>query len=392
MVDIPFTELNSAIPGADPLIDAANVARGFFCETYAAYPKGIIPSLDTPASRVVDGFLRRACAPTGNLPPDAEQPPSGGQCPNVMYGVSITYKSVEFPETTTTINAMGPIGPAVETTTQDGSFTRFTVTFSSGSGTKTIIQGATKPGFGRINSITRLDGMPDDCGSLPPDYPNIQPPSGSYNGTREIPVGGNNVTVPVAIVPVVFSPVTILKPEFSVDVGGVNFNFSLGGVSIKPSVNVNVPITIPGTHPGPVIPPSLPPDGNGNNEGIDLSEINEKLNALLDCDRCEESFSIQQTVYPSATGRIVSIPVTTVQVDVDLDYISPSIDVQYGVGGPNVLMVGWYAFGTADGWSDRRPLSYEQNCLYPPEGANKFSYTLKRGCTATTNVVYKVSN
>lgn len=392
MVDIPFTELNSALPGADPLIDAANTARGFFCDVYKQYPRGIIPSLTTPAGQVADSFLRRVCEPTGNVPPDAPVPPPGGQCPGRAYNVAITYQSVEFPQTSTVLQANGPIGPAVETTVQDGSFTRFTVTFSSGSGTKTIIQGATKPGFGRIDSITPVDGLPDNCGNGTPDYPNIQPPSGSFNGTREIPVGGNNITVPVAIVPVVFAPVNIFKPEINITAGPFNFNFNAGGVNITPTFSPTTNIYLPGATPGPVNPPALPPSGDGNNEGIDLSELNAKLNELLICDRCEPSFTVQQTAYSAANSRIINLPPNTVRVDLDVTSLGAGIDAQYGGDAPTVYLVGWYSFGTAGGNSDRRHISYVENTFYPPEQANRFSYTLKGDSLGTLLVVHLVES
>lgn len=392
MADIPYSELNGAIPGADPILDAAATARDFVCDIYQMYPRGIIPSLGSPVGQLTDAFARRLCQPTGKVPAPAEVPFNGGQCP-VYYNVTFSYQSQEFPSGGGgTVRLRGPIGAPVERTEQDGSRTAFWVTFTHADGTFQIIGNGTKPGYGRIDSVVREDGLPDNCGSNPPQYPDVPIPPNAYDGNRDIPVGGNPINVPIALIPVVFAPVNVFKPEFDVELGPFNFNFNLGGIDLGPTFNLPSPTPLPPVDPRPIPPAPREPDGDGNNEGIDLSELNRKLDELLNCDRCEVDYVTQQTAYTTAPGRAINLPARTIRVDLDVSPIGPGVDVQYGDGGPNVLLAGWYAFGTSGGWSDRRPVSYQQNTFYPPEGANQFSYTVKRGCSATLLVVYEVED
>jgi len=409
VVDVPFTELNNALPGADPILDAAKTARNFYCDIYRQYPRGVIPSLDTPAGQMADGFNRRLCEPSDvPLPPPAAPPIPGGKCP-VQYTLLTNTQQISggnlVPQNNhPTGTFTGPIqGYSINrqngTENPGGGFygDSINIFIVDGFGiTRTffIATYTNTPGGGGpfSSSLTRVDGNPDNCGSLPPEYPNTPLPPSALVGNREIPVGGNNVTVPIAVVPVLFAPVNVFKPEVNINLGPFNFNFNAGGLNINPSFSPTTNIYLPGVPPGPGVPPALPPAGGGNNEAIDLSELNAKLNELLICDRCEPDFSIAQTNYPAATGRVISIPPNTLRVDLDIASLGVGVDVQFGDGGPNVLLVGWCAFGTAGGWSIRHPVSYDQNTFYPPEGANQFSYTVKKGSTATLNVVYQVES
>lgn len=390
MPDIPYSELNGAVPGADPILDAAATARDFVCDIYQMYPRGIIPSLGSPVGQLTDAFARRLCTPTGKLPPDATEPFNGGQCNNIPYVVNITYSNDTGVSNTFNTVKLGPIGGITKTTRTSGSFTFGTYTLNSASPPYVIVQDIQEPSTCTINSIVRQDGLPDTCGNPPPQYPDVPIPPGAYDGNRDIPVGGQPINVPIALIPVVFAPVNVFKPEFDVELGPFNFNFNLGGIDLGPTFNLPSPTPLPPVDPRPIPPAPREPDGGGNNEGIDLSELNRKLDELLNCDRCEVDYVTQQTAYPTAAGRIINLPSRTLRVDLDVSPIGPGVDVQYGDGGPNVLLAGWYAFGTAGGWSDRRPVSYQQNTFYPPEGANQFSYTVKRGCSATLLVVYEV--
>lgn len=407
MADYTLNELaaSAGTNTGNTLLDIANRAADFMCDLYRDYPGGIIPSLNTPASRFTDGLARAICAPRNKLPPNVTPPATGGQCATTYTLQSQAQEpNCTFTNPSNRGNFVGPIsgmsyteGNRQPTGGPNGEFSGgASINFTDGNGTP---QFRAVGSFGN-NSCTgrtvkwnfvRADGGTDTCGNIPTNYPSPgNVPTNYYNNNTIINVGGNSVSVPITIIPTLFAPVNIFRPEFNVDVGGINVNFSLGGVKFSPSFNLNVPITLPGTDPRTNPPPALPPSGDGNTSECDLDPVLELLNELLDCDRCEVTYETRQTSYGAAKGRIISIPPNTRRVDVDITSLGIGVDAQLGEGSPNVYQVGWYAFGTADGFSDRKPISYLSNTFYPPSEATQFTYQCKKNSEATVNVIYEV--
>lgn len=385
---------------ANGLRNVANAAADLVCDMYQNAPTGVVPSFGDGIGigAFTQGMLDSLCRPRGKEPPPPARPFEGGQCSGVLYNVNVTYKSLEFAETTTVIQAMGPIGPAVETTVDDPPFTRFTVKFSSGGGPISIIQGATKPGFGRINSVTRADGGTDNCGSPPIAYPTRPPVASDYQRTSPVGFGGPTVNVPVVIIPTLIKPEFNFRPEINVNVGGLTVNITPDGIDVFLPPNPVLPTPIPpgGDVPSPIIdprptpPPAIPPRGQPVQcPELDLTEVLEKLEDIEEC-ACDGDFTIETIEYGLAKGRTLVLPSGSFYVKVSIS-VTPSVRYQVAEGdAPDVYYAGWYSFGSLGSHGLRSPISFAASGFFVPDGATTFSYSLVFNSTATVTIYRRI--
>lgn len=176
----------------------------FACSLWSNYPAFITEGTN-PVSSFSRGFMNQVCSPI--QPPLA--PPSlpffGAQCPTAYFwqpsfrvsrpyaslGLSIG-DSLEVQAVTTVI---GPIDSTTYGAFNQNQFvTGFTTSGGSDSGNNSfefsnipVLWGVDDPndseGFGifisevLVDSFTRVDGLPDNCGSLPSNYPSNPPSS-----------------------------------------------------------------------------------------------------------------------------------------------------------------------------------------------------------------------
>ena len=311
---------NDLVNGASTLTGAAAQIAGpavaeVMCQagglaSILAGPFGPLQSPGTGNRTLSDmgAILQSACAVPPPLPEAPSPPFTGGQCPCVSYSVQIS---------TTGANPgpffytrVGPIGGAVngvEVPENPGRKSwgfyygeaacggrRFELISSSGLETPDT-------GFSiTVDSATRMDGLPDDCGDPPapvrppgglppiPDLPPspiipddgpgggggfiFKPVVGPINITNNgqvtvsvvVNVGGPSLSVPVTI------PVTVNLPDFSVE---VNVGGSGGDTPVdQPSDPSNPPKPLPPVccepvlEPGPIV--GEPEDEPAENEPI----------------------------------------------------------------------------------------------------------------------------
>lgn len=404
MVDLTYSELasNLSTSTGNSLVNAANAAGDLVCSIYEAYPTGILPSVGrTPISDITDGLLRRLCEPRDKRPTPQQQPFTGGQCPT-LYKVNYRVgNGPAQPGLSQLRNVSGPIrGMEVRRSpNNDGTTDVFLLVGPPRLGADYV--GEVKVGGSfttgpvySIASVERTDGNPDTCGSPSPIYSPTIPPPNVYNNNTTINIGGNSVSVPVTLIPTVFAPVNIFRPELNVDVGGINVNFALDGITFSPSININSPISLPGIDRRPVIPPSKPQKPSNCPE-IDLDgifdrfdDVDNQLDIIERCS-CGPDQVIRTQAYGSADSRIVSLPPNTVGVRLVLTSITPKVRVQFGnANAPDVYFVGWASFGNGSPGGERVPISYESNFFFAPPRATAFSYTTTYGSTARLEVVY----
>jgi len=226
------------------------------------------------------GILEAACP----VPPPLPEPPQPlpGQCP-VPYLVSYTLKRrnrlncADATDVTNTRVVEGPINnfqlTTPDTATCDFGGTpwiRFEV-LAGPSQTLTLLEssgGNLRWVSFQIDSIERVDGLPDDCGEIPPSPPRqpIDQPPDSPPIPRIDPDG--NPLPPIIfqprVGPIYIGPRGDLNIPVTVNVGGPSFN-----VPISIPVNVNLPDFSPtisfggnGGGAGPGQPPEPgPPQG-----------------------------------------------------------------------------------------------------------------------------------
>lgn len=270
---------NSIVEAAAAVAPAA--ARDILCSIGGAASLGAGPfgSLQSPGTgpRIlsdIGGILSAACP----VPPPIPEPPAGnglppgtGQCSGIVYDVTFTTQEInrincaEF-ERTTTVAVTGPIlstflaGPDIAFCSPiDEAFIRLNATAGDPSSDVLLRQpgGDVRIVSFTIDSVTRQDGLPDDCGDpnppAPPRPPITQPPDSPPIPTEE-PDGspGPDIIIkprvgPIYVdidghfkIPVVVNfegpqfdtdisiPVTVNLPDFSIDFG---YGGSGGGTS-----------------------------------------------------------------------------------------------------------------------------------------------------------------
>ena len=396
MPDFTFPELNSdqATETADTLRNAANAAANAVCDLYENYPRGVIPSFGDPTGvgAFTDGLLNRLCAPRGKTPTPPALPFTGGQCVCIQYRVMGTINGFGIGSSNFDLFAQGPIGGIVNNK-QGGSDNRYG--FFSGAAAcggrvfNGVIQSALD-GTVVITSVTPFPVVPDTCGNPPVEYPDVVIPPIAFSPNITVGLPGGSVSIPVTVIPTVFAPLTVFRPEFNVDVGGINVNFNLGGVDLTLNLPGGNPIRLPPGDSRPVPPPSTPPREPVPSP-CDLTEVIDLLEDIKEC-ACDEPRNLLSTSFGLARGRAIALPPDTQYVVLEV-FPSTGLKMQVGEGtAPDVYFAGWYSFGRGTSGGERIPISFLQSSLFAPEGASTFSYSLNFGAEATLNVFYFEEN
>jgi hypothetical protein len=244
-------------------------------------------------------------------------------------------------------------------------------------------------------TLTRVDGLPDNCGdtlgALTPqapgdgDYNKVLPvadPSGS--GTLNLPFKVTLPPVSVSLPPVILDPLpVVLAPTLNLAVsfslGGLTFNYYAGGD------NPQHPFPPPSGQPSPPSQPAPPSDSR-------IGQILTNTNLLTTCgyDPCMHTKQTNVQVgssfsFECPTGYYIT------SVLIHTSSYPSNTRVQSGGGvAPNIYYLGWYAFGYGDVGGDRLPISYLDQTVAPcAHGATGFSATLYSGCTGTATVFYQ---
>lgn len=398
VVDISLTDLNAGDLGtqtADTLRNVANAAANTVCELYRNYPSGIIPSIGTSQpGQFTDALLRSLCAPRGTLPPPAQPPFQGGQCACESYFVTVKFPFAGNPNFQTDIAAVGPIG-GLQRRKASGSTSPQLYNWYFLGGTVDcggrrefgVVGNVTDDVTPEILSVVKSNSSPDLCGDPPPTYPPELPPTSFYDTNVSINIGGNTVNAPVTIIPTVFAPLTVFRPELNVKVGPINVNLSLGGVTFSPTFDIGPDISLPGFDPRPVPPTPTSPKDPANQKGCDLDPVIDLLEDIKEC-ACEDG-TLKTTAYGPSSGREISLPPNTRNVFINVVNIGNGVNQQSGAGSTrDVRFLGWYSFGGGTNPGERIPISFVQSDVIAPENAKHFAYSLNFDSTATLVVTY----
>lgn len=281
------TKGNTAYQWSEDIRDGV---LNFACELWENYPKWVL--IENPLNSFVRGYLNASCAARGNLPAAPASPFPGGQC-DTDYHVYGKYQNAN------TGASHGCGDELVFDTRLNGAIVRGRVTrlgtrpfgaqqvlaiyyYDSNTGTEQFttpggdISGNfvfVEPGCSNITADTqqnymieneayiegviRIDGMPDNCGSLPPEYPDVTPTSNDL--TTNITINNNdgqstNHTL-------VYNQLTSnynFPMGFKLD--GVNITLDIEGITIHGNPNYTSPTS------GNETPP--PPGTDGGEDGV----------------------------------------------------------------------------------------------------------------------------
>lgn len=256
--------------GADLTKGLASEVAKTVCGLYRDYPSSFgirNPAGDAVAalrSGVMDSFCGRLPEPI--TPPPPTVPFSGGQCCGVEYEVSYTSTgrnpfSGEISTDNGKKNVTGKVlsyGFFNDPSGNGGRDFILYVDCSDGLTKENIISNTSLPGVyqgGSITGVLRRDGLPDNCGNLPAEYPPVLAPVSNprtYNHT-----GSDGVTRPI---------------NFNVD-------FSAGtgfpSISFPDLPDINIPVRIDATGIDIDIPIGIgnDTDGIGGLSDDDLEDI-----------------------------------------------------------------------------------------------------------------------
>lgn len=431
-VDVTFAQQRLAraagnLSGFSEIIDQAQQK---ICSLYNKSPASLVTVV--PITEIFNpgqGILDNTCQDIAPLPPLPAPQFSGGQCDGVPYFVTVTTVKRGFYTgdgrlssitETGTIRLNAPIrsayvslpGSYTEGGVTNQGFSRLIIECKGDSGIPSanvfpyVFGGSQNFEFQSISlgNIVRADGQPDLCGNPPPSYP---PPSATVpdmEGTTIINVRPNvPITVPVKIVPT-FAPITsIFRPEFNVEVGGINVNISLGGFTLTPTVNVPVNVNVPLSDPRGVNVPApvaiSPPCETA--PPVNLSPVIDLLNQVkAKQEECCEDLKpaddddpvfINKTVSTlSLESATVTLPEGTYKVRVLLTERSTKEKIQSGGTEADVIYAGWGWFGSGFSLAERLPIDSIDKQFVPPNSLqNSFTFTCYVGYKAICTVYYK---
>lgn len=399
MARFSYEELNDDITNASRNFGraAARSARDFVCSVYRTLPGAIFP---TPLTSITGGFARglydAMCEGSpGGLPAPPQPPFVGGQCPT-RYNVTIntqawgsdsgTQTCPAGPFTLTGIQAWGPIGGARVSnpgtlnfgwcSNKPGNFAVQLLCHGTGAGRNTTQQWVTVssgsiPSFisASVGSVTRLDGLADNCGSLPSSYPPVVNPPASYSDDDTITYNdGTDFTIPF-----IYAPGADFGIPVTVNIGEIAINFDFSGAEINfgdaPGIDADIL------------------DGIENIQN-DINNLNDTVNNFgdkLDKDDSQPG-DPDLTPEPEPTGDETGEDFEDKILEwVTLDITQKPVNakVQAGSGAPDVYYCGWFSFRTKGRQLPRQPIHYLLSVFKAPPGCDGYSYTVYEGFAAT---------
>lgn len=215
--------------------------------------------------------------------------------------------------------------------------------------------------------IERIDGLPDNCGNVPPTF-TPEPPPTETDGKEEITINNfynedidYNVEINkdkdgfFSFPPVIF-------------VDGVTIEFDLGGVTF----NINNNKDKPSGKPGLDLPDYIEP--------ISISEPPLEEKEDLDSD----SYQLLPTSISGTDSNLVAIVV-------QFDSIPSNAKLSDGNQAPRIIYGGWIEFQWQNNNFPRVFLDFDNNIFLPPEGAKSWAITIKRGYNANIFKLVKVT-
>lgn len=400
MADISWEEYGNAIGSTtgDVLSGVADAAGAFICDIWQNNPLQLTGTpLGDAASAYTSALADRLCKPRGIEPPaDSSIPLSGGQCKCRQYHV--TWRLTVNGETYSTGSDMhpGPVGsPYKVKETGGGASWRYDYGHPDCDGRQSqgILSSSDPASLDNFKvedfEATPVDGLPDDCGDFYPPIRqgNIVPYSPAPIVSIPGPGGLGPINVAPVIIPVTLAPTINFKPEFNVSLGPFNVNINPGGFDINLNPEFNFPITPGADNPSyPTAPPGTPTKPPNNGKGEEnccdvIDEINDKVDELLDCERCAKEYQVIPNGASSGNANIVTgLMDEVVYAEVNVTTVPVNRKTQWGGGAIDVEWLGWFWF-LRDGKPDERlPIDADSKTFTAPAGVNGYAYTLYVGC------------
>lgn len=408
MADFSLEDLAAPVATASPNF-AVKVAAGalvFGCGLYRDYPGAFVGRNPSAFAR---GLMDTLCndRPPG-LPPPPTSPFFGGQCP-VQYNVLVFFRIRDKRSSDPAIvvrrivRLAGKIyGTSVVPVVATNGTSLGVLSDPTVNGVPTFTEVDSQGSFyevveHKIESVERVDGQPDNCGSPPSSYPPSEIPDSRRTGVvTNVYNDGSDFTIPLVYAPVSFSA------PLTVNVGGVNFKFDFGGVTIGGGSGDSIG-TI-NNIAGNVTKISNDTDIIRNDTDIirnDTNVINNTVNKTEgDVTNLGNTINVVNTFISNAP-----LPPEQIQeeppseepekegvsnlfaVRLKLTQIPINSKQQFGVGAPNVLYAGWFEFKRGTFCFPREPIAFQEAIFRSPVGADGYAFTLYVGYKGEASVI-----
>jgi hypothetical protein len=254
--------------------------------------------------------------------------------------------------------------------------------------------------------VVRSDGLADQCVQpIPP--PNLTPPPlNILNPTYNFNIGGVIVPLTLVYVPIDVDLNVRVNPLFRFDLGGINIDVNFDGVDINfgDGRDDPFPFNFPnGDDPRTDPPPTYTPPNDRPATRDDIVDLTDKVNDiintqtemeediadLLDCERCEEQFTITTIEYGSEQSREQVIQPKGEYVKLTIDNAPLNRKTQNGIDAPDVIYAGWASFSIGSHQLPRQPAHYASSVFSTPPNATNFTYTLYEGFSARMMEAYR---
>lgn len=404
MVTIPWADIEAGAMASQPQVvqSSYNAAKQFACGLYNGYqgffgnqaPQG-------PLDGLKRGVWDKICGP--GLPPVPSSPPpwDGETCACKEYRVTVKARSQSQVVVESVTDLTGPIFGLVNRFPNEG-LTTWAVRHgicSGGAFTGAALRDAITTAQTDTVYIESSVLLSSGGGCLVPSPTPVPPPVPP-------PPERQRIQQPITIAPgiTINAPIVLVKPTLNnnidvgveIAVGGINFNFSLGGVefNLNPTfapVLVAPTVNLPPLPPGTPRPPALPPAGGGSADCPDVD-----LQPVLDAIRNERKYygtrntTLIESVVGSGRGGNVALPTRTENVRVRITTDPLSVKEQAGSGAPDVLYAGWCSSGR-DRPGIRNPINYRDTTFPVGENENRFTWTLYNGGNAEITAIHRVN-
>lgn len=412
---VPWSDVTSNRPN-NPLTGLANAGRRAICQVRQAFPylfaysgNGLPPTVNDFLSG--RQFWDDLCTEHPLPPSSQDEVFRGGQCA-IGYTVCGTHLRTDLSDQTFCLpDIQGPLQRVSWRRVQVPSEDRedFAVDVIDANGvTRSVGIGSQQISRRTIyDRYITIQPQTPNCGdrTVIPTLP-VTPPPNVVNVTN-IQLGGQQINTTVNLPDLN----TTNWPDFtfspSVDLGGINFQFTLGGIVINLPDGVNIPGTSSSVDLSPVLNRideqtlAIRTDISGvvteiDNLGTLIDERFDDLESLIRCCCCEENVSYEiTTLVTNSSGGRYQLPDNCVAIRIigsDIDV--GNIRVQPGSGtSPSVYFWGWYsiAYDNDDG-GERVPLSFVSTAVAALPRAQYIAVCPYFGAKCTVIAVAKNKN
>lgn len=346
--------------------EVVDAARKGYCKLYSESPSWALAK-NTIIIPIVTRTLDRFC---GDFPPPPPPPPipfEGGQCPE-RYTISVDYNVIpqgggEPVARSTSLFASvgGPIKDLTNNATEGGGnfiVTVFTTSSPNGSTAVVSLPSGSQIVPSSIQYVlVRPDGLPDDCGSLPPPpYPELPPPTKEERSFEVSVTNNNSVTNNYSgVINASLSGQVTFPPV--INIAGVSVTLDIGGAVVSNTTNDF--------------------SGGGGVEGGD--KVTDELDPPPP-PTIEEQQEEEEQPEPKTVENLIAILINAN----GNGKVYPSTA---GRGSPDRFRIGWVEFKNGGFYYPKKFIEFEQSRFQAPEENDGYAITYNKGWSGTVTEI-----